>query len=100
MSPERMAGELLAGGSGPFDEPVLVKLFKAAGSLPGASSAEGQKALQQIRAREPALEPLVASIRDPRDRWLPEDSMWASELLPLGASIDEAIQHGSWRGAT
>lgn len=94
-----MAGEALAGGSGPFDEPVLVKLLKAAGVLPGTSSAEEKKALQQVRAWEPALEPLVASLRDPRDRWLPDDSLWASELLPLDVSIDEAIQHGFWRGA-
>lgn len=97
-----MAGEALAGCFGPFDEPVLVKLLKAAGSLPGVSSSEEKAALQAISAREPALEALIGDYvpRDPRDRWLPEDSMWASGLLPLGATIDEAIQHGFWRGAT
>ena len=32
---------------------------------------------------------------DPRD-FLIEPNLWASQLLPLGVSIDQAIKEGMW----
>lgn len=42
---------------------------------------------------------------DPRDYPLEVDAkgnpiFWASQALPLGVTIDEAIKQGTWRGKT
>jgi hypothetical protein len=34
---------------------------------------------------------------DPRD-YLVEPGLWASQILPFGVSIDQAIRDGVWRG--
>ena len=47
----------------------------------------------------------TSSVRDPRDYPLEYDApgnpvFWASQALPLGVTIDEAIKQGTWRGKT
>jgi hypothetical protein len=42
------------------------------------------------RATYPIPRPL-----DPRD-FLIEPNLWASQILPLGISIDQAIKDGTW----
>lgn len=40
------------------------------------------------------MAPIPRSL-DPRD-FLMEPNLWASQLLPLGVSIDQAIKEGMW----
>lgn len=82
----RMAGE----------DPMLPRVLEALGLIPGA-----QRALEELSNDERVLAQSLKSMSevpgsDPRDYRI-EPGLWASQLLPLGVSIDQAIQDGVWK---
>ena len=50
-------------------------------------------------ARQEAIEVIreLQSPRDPRDFQYP-DGIWASDILPYGVTIDQAVRDGTWGG--
>ena len=55
----------------------------------GAPAMSRQEALQVLRQ--------LSSTRDPRD-FQYQDGIWASDILPYGVTIDQAVRDGTWRG--
>lgn len=122
MSPERMAGDALVGGKEAALGSLIARKYAQGDHLIDAGPEVGLFWASSIQ--HPSTLPVLSiqhardvlaargteragrihfgdyALREPRDRWLPDDSLRASDLLPLGASIDEAIQHGFWRGST
>lgn len=84
--------------AGDPETPVLPLLLAAAGQLPGPSGQSADAALRGLEALDPALLDLAKQLsgRDSRD-YLIEPSLWRSDALPVGVSIDQAIRDGIWR---
>ena len=77
------------------DEPMLPRILEALGLIPGA-----RRALEELSNDERVIAQSLRSMSevpgsDPRD-YRVEPGLWASQLLPLGVSIDQAIQDGVW----
>jgi len=82
----------LAGPHGTEEERIsaaigLSELMNRISKLPPESPQ-----MQALRAWDNLTHPAGS---DPRD-YLVESGLWKSEMLPLGVSIDEAIQDGVW----
>ena len=83
------------------DEPMLPRIIAALGLIPG-----GKQGLDGLSNDERAIAQAIQAMQyepgsDPRD-YRVEPGLWASQLLPQGVSIDQAISDGVWnagRGA-
>ena len=89
----RMAGQ---------EERILPLLLAASGmgAAAGVTPEDAEEAREALRRIDPALLGALGPFqkegtRDLRD-YLVEPSLWRSDVLPLGVSIDQAIQDGTW----
>lgn len=89
----RMAGQ---------EERILPLLLAASGigAAAGVTPKDAAEAREIVRRMDPALLGALGPFqkegtRDPRDYPI-EPPFWRSDVLPLGVSIDQAIQDGVW----
>lgn len=91
---DRMAGRLLekqidslmAEGLTFPDAFAVTTMANPGDGLPQLSREEAIQLIRELR-----------SPRDPRDFQYP-DGIWASDILPYGVTIDQAVRDGTWGG--